>query len=57
MGPVEAPKDEWFLAAEGGEDNADGEGGSRKKRSGEPSAQAEKGGTDEHGQSRDVERR
>jgi hypothetical protein len=54
---MEAPKDEWFLPAEGGEDNADGEGGSRKKRSGEPSAQAEKRGADEHGQGRDIQGR
>jgi hypothetical protein len=54
---MEAPKDEWFLSAEGGEDNADGESGSRKKRSGEPSAQAEKGGADEHGQRSDIEGR
>ena len=52
---MEAPKDERFLPAEGGEDNADGESGSRKKRSGEPSAQAEKRAADEHGQSRDIE--
>jgi len=54
---MKSPKNEWFLPAEGGEDNADGESGSRKKRSGEPSAQAEKRCADEHGQSRDIERR
>ena len=52
---MEAPEGERFLPAEGGEDNADGESGSRKKRSGEPSAQAEKRCADEHGQSRDIE--
>ena len=54
---MEAPKDERFLPAERVEDNADCESGSRKKRIGEPSAQAEKRGTDEHGQSRDIEGR
>jgi len=54
---MKAPENEWFLPAEGGEDNADGQSGSRKKRSGEPSAQAEKKGTDEHGQGRDIEGR
>jgi hypothetical protein len=57
MGPVEAPKDERFLAAKSGEDNADGESGSRKKRSGEPSAQAEKRAADEYGQGCDIEGR
>ncbi len=52
---MKSPKNEWFLPAEGGEDNADGQSGSRKKRSGEPSAQAEKRGADEHGQGRDIE--
>lgn len=54
---MKAPENERFLPAEGGEDNADGESGSREKRSGEPSAQAEKRGADEHGQSRDIEGR
>jgi hypothetical protein len=54
---MEAPEDEWFLAAKSGEDNADGEGGSRKKRSGEPSAQTEKRCADEHRQGRDIEGR
>lgn len=54
---MEAPENERLLAAKSGEDNADGEGGSRKKRSGEPSAQAEKRCADEHGQSRDIEGR
>jgi len=54
---MEAPENEWFLPAEGGEDNTDGQSGSRKKRSGEPSAQAKKRCADEHGQSRDIERR
>jgi hypothetical protein len=57
MGPVETPKDERLLPAKSGEDNADGKSGSRKKRSGEPSAQAEERCADEHGQSRDIERR
>ena len=52
---MEAPENEWFLPAEGGEDNTDGESGSRKKRSGEPSAQAEKRCADEHGQGSDIE--
>jgi hypothetical protein len=54
---MEAPENERFLPAEGGEDNADGESGSRKKRTGEPSAQAEKRCADEHGQRSDIERR
>jgi hypothetical protein len=54
---MKAPKDERFLPAEGGEDNADGESGSRTKRSGEPRAQAEKRAADEHGQRSDIERR
>jgi hypothetical protein len=54
---MEAPKDERFLAAEGGEDNADGESRSRKKRSGEPSAQSEKRCADEHRQSSDIQGR
>jgi len=54
---MEAPENEWFLPANSGEDNADGEGGSWEKRSGEPSAQAEKRCADEHGQSRDIEGR
>jgi len=54
---MKSPENEWFLPTQGGEDNADGESGSRKKRSGEPSAQAEKRCADEHRQSRDIEGR
>ena len=54
---MKAPEGERFLPAEGGEDNADGESGSRKKRSGERSAQAEKRCADEHGQRSDIEGR
>jgi len=49
VGPMNSPENEWFLAAKSGEDNADGQSGSRKKRSGKPSAQAEKRAADEHG--------
>jgi hypothetical protein len=54
---MEAPEDEWFLASKSGEDNADSESGTGKKRSGEPSAQTEKRCADEHGQGRDIEGR
>jgi hypothetical protein len=54
---MKSPENEWFLPTQGGEDNADGESGSRKKRSGEPGAQAEKRGADEHGQGRDIQGR
>lgn len=57
MRAIEAPEDERFLAAKGSEDNADCESGSRKKRIGEPGAQAEEKYADEHGQSSDIQGR